>query len=124
MIPCSVSFGEWRNTKTPGDDIGALQAWDIETGSRDIIVASIDTGINYNHPDLKENMWVNEAELNGKAGIDDDGNGVIDDIYGYNAITDSGNPLDDHGHGSHTSGTIGARGDDGKGSSGLLGMFV
>lgn len=120
--PNDPMFGQlWgmSNAKTAGVDISALKAWDIETGNRDIIVASIDTGVNYNHPDLKENMWVNEAEANGKAGIDDDGNGVIDDVYGYNAIDDSGNPLDDHGHGSHTSGTIGARGDDGKGIVGV-----
>lgn len=121
-IPNDPMFGQlWgmRNAAAPGFDIGAEQAWDIETGSDKVIVASIDTGVNYNHPDLQANMWVNEAELNGKAGVDDDGNGVIDDIHGYNAITGSGDPLDDHGHGSHTSGTIGARGDDGKGIVGV-----
>jgi subtilisin family serine protease len=64
-------------------------------------------------------LWVNTAELNGQPGVDDDGNGVIDDIYGYNAINGTGNPLDDHGHGSHCSGTIGAKGNDGKGIVGV-----
>lgn len=105
-----------------GIDIGAEAAWDITTGSRDVIVAVIDTGINFNHPDLKDNMWVNEAEANGVAGVDDDGNGIVDDIYGANFVTASsptGNPLDDHGHGSHCAGTIGATGDDGKGIVGV-----
>lgn len=108
-----------NNMKTPGIDIGALQAWDITTGSKEMVVAVIDTGINYNHADLKDNLWVNMAEKNGQPGVDDDGNGVVDDIYGFNAIDGSGNPLDDHGHGSHCSGTIGAKGNDGKGIVGV-----
>ncbi|MNJ91045.1 Thermophilic serine proteinase precursor [compost metagenome] len=104
-----------------GVDIGAEQAWDITTGSQDVVVAVIDTGLNYNHPDLKDNAWVNEAEAKGKPGVDDDGNGIIDDIHGAAFIktTPSGDPMDDHGHGSHCSGTIGARGDDGKGIVGV-----
>ncbi|MBO9667209.1 MAG: S8 family serine peptidase [Bdellovibrio sp.] len=111
-----------NNTKTPGVDINAQKAWDITTGSKDVVVAVIDTGIDYNHPDLKENLWTNEAELKGQAGVDDDGNGIVDDIYGasfVNAAKPTGNPLDDHGHGSHCSGTIGAKGDDGKGIVGV-----
>lgn len=102
-----------------GMDIGVEKAWDIETGSKKILVAVIDTGIDFNHPDLKENLWTNEAELNGKAGVDDDNNGVIDDIHGFNAITGDGNAMDDQGHGSHCSGTIGAKGNDGKGIVGV-----
>lgn len=105
-----------------GMDINAEKAWDIQTGSRDVIVAVIDTGVDFNHPDLKDNMWTNEAELNGQAGVDDDGNGIVDDIYGasfVNANAPTGNPLDDHGHGTHCSGTIGAKGDDGKGIVGV-----
>lgn len=120
-----VNVGQADSSKregVAGVDIGAAQAWDITTGSKDVIVAVIDTGVNYNHPDLKDNMWTNEAELNGQAGVDDDGNGIIDDIYGANFVTaakPTGNPLDDHGHGSHCSGTIGASGDDGKGIVGV-----
>ena len=107
---------------TVGMDIGATQAWDIETGSENTLIAVIDTGIGYNTPDLKDNVWTNVAELNGKAGIDDDNNGIIDDIHGANfsdAAKPTGDPLDDHGHGSHCSGTIGARGDDGQGLVGV-----
>jgi thermitase len=102
-----------------GLDINVEKAWDIQTGSKKTIVAVIDTGVDENHPDLKENMWTNVAELNGKAGVDDDGNGVIDDIHGFNSITGSGNALDDQGHGSHCSGTIGAKGNDGAGIVGV-----
>lgn len=102
-----------------GTDIEATKAWDIETGSKNTIIAVIDTGVDYTNPDLAPNMWTNAAELNGKKGVDDDGNGVVDDIYGYNTITNGGDPKDDHGHGSHCSGTIGAKGNDGKGIVGV-----
>lgn len=102
-----------------GVDIDAEKAWDIETGSEKMVIAVIDTGVDHSHPDLKDNLWVNEAEANGQQGVDDDGNGVIDDIHGYNAITGTGNAYDDHGHGTHCAGTIGAKGDDGKGIVGV-----
>ncbi|MBC7421109.1 MAG: S8 family serine peptidase [Bdellovibrio sp.] len=102
-----------------GVDIDVEKAWDIETGSKNMIVAVIDTGIDFNHPDLKDNLWTNLAEANGVAGVDDDGNGVIDDIHGFNSITGTGNAQDDQGHGSHCAGTIGAKGDDGKGIVGI-----
>ncbi len=96
-----------QNGGKPGADIAAVPAWQITTGTNAVIVASIDTGIRYTHKDLAANMWVNTNEIPGN-GIDDDGNGVIDDVYGYNAINNSGNPFDDNGHGTHTSGTMGA----------------
>ncbi|MCM2354179.1 MAG: S8 family serine peptidase [Pseudobdellovibrio sp.] len=102
-----------------GVDINAERAWEIQTGTREKIIAVIDTGIDWSHPDLAENMWVNEAEQNGKAGVDDDNNGVVDDIYGYNAITGTGNAKDDQGHGSHCAGTIGARANNGIGVAGV-----
>lgn len=111
-----------QNSGTAGIDIGAERAWDITVGNKDIIVAVIDTGVDYTHPDLKDNMWVNEAEKNGRPGVDDDGNGIVDDIYGanfVNANSPTGDPKDDNGHGSHCSGTIGATGDDGKGIVGV-----
>jgi subtilisin family serine protease len=95
-----------------GADINAPSAWDISTGSSDVVVAVIDTGIDYTHPDLMANLWTSPTELNGQTGTDDDGNGYADDIYGYNALTHAGDPLDDFGHGTHVAGIIGAAGDN------------
>ena len=108
-----------KQTGVEGMDIGAEDAWDVTTGSKDVVVAVIDTGILYNNPDLVANVWTNDAELNGKAGVDDDNNGYVDDIHGYNFVANTGDPLDDHGHGSHCSGTIGGSGNDGKGIVGV-----
>jgi len=104
---------------TADADIDAPDAWDITTGSSDIVVAVIDTGVDYNHPDLNDNMWVNVAELNGVADYDDDGNGYVDDIYGSDFINNEGDPNDDHGHGTHCSGTIAAGGNNGIGVVGV-----
>lgn len=89
-----------------GFDINARKAWEIETGSREVKIAVIDTGVDYTLADLAPNMWTNEAELNGEPGVDDDNNGCIDDIHGCDFANNDGDPLDDHGHGSHVSGTI------------------
>lgn len=78
----------------------------------------IDTGIDYNHPDLKANVWVNPGELPGD-GKDNDGNGVADDLHGYNAFSDNGDPLDRHGHRTHCAGTIAAVGENGIGVVGV-----
>lgn len=102
-----------------GVDINAEKAWDVTTGSKDVLVAVIDTGIDYTHPDIAPNAWTNQAEANGKAQVDDDKNGFVDDIHGYNFCDDKGDPMDDHGHGTHVSGTIGAKGNDGKGIVGV-----
>lgn len=88
-------------------------------GSRKIVVAIIDTGIDINHPDLKNNLWVNEKEKNGKPGVDDDGDGFIDDIYGWNFVGNNNNLTDNHGHGTHIAGIIGAEGGNGVGVSGV-----
>lgn len=113
-----------------GADIKALEAWSVTTGSKKIVVAVIDTGIDYSHPDLKVNMWVNEAEKNGIAGIDDDGNSYTDDVYGWDFVSGTReelyygqlgdpDPMDDYGHGTHVSGTIGAVGGNAIGVAGI-----
>lgn len=102
-----------------GIDIKAEEAWELSRGSKEVVVAVIDTGLDYTIEDLKDNAWVNEKELNGKPDVDDDGNGFIDDIHGYDFVNKDGDPMDDHGHGSHVSGTIGAQGDNGKDVAGV-----
>jgi len=125
VIPDDSSFTSlWgmHNTGQSGGvedaDIDAPEAWDISTGSRDVVVGVIDTGVDHSHPDLAGNIWTNPAEIAGD-GIDNDGNGFIDDMHGINAITGVGDPMDDAGHGSHVSGTIGATGNDGLGVVGV-----
>lgn len=120
--------GTLQASLTPNDPAINLQwaltrlnmssVWNTTTGSNNVIVAVIDTGVNYNHADLATNMWINPDEVAGN-GIDDDLNGVVDDIYGYNAITGTGISLDDNGHGSHCAGVIGAKGNNGTGIAGL-----
>lgn len=103
---------------TSGVDINATQAWDSFTGNGNTIVAVIDTGVDYAHPDLKDNMWINSGEIAGN-GIDDDANGYVDDIYGYDFANNDSDPMDDNGHGSHCAGTIGAVGNNGIGVAGV-----
>lgn len=103
---------------TPDADIDATEAWDIRTDASEIVVAVIDTGIDYTHPDLAANMWVNEGEIAGD-GIDNDDNGFVDDVHGYDFVNDDGDPMDDHNHGTHVAGTIGAVGDNGVGVAGV-----
>lgn len=96
----------WGLTGAAG--IKAEEAWKLSTGSKKLKIAVIDTGVDYTHPDLQKNLWVNKAELNGEEGKDDDGNGYVDDVFGYDFANDDGDPMDGHGHGTHCAGTIGA----------------
>lgn len=104
----------------PGADINLFPAWKIETGKPEVIVAIIDGGIQYNHPDLAANMWINEAEMSGVPGQDDDNNGYKDDIYGYNFVTNKGQ-INAHDHGTHVAGTVAAVNNNGVGVSGVAG---
>ena len=99
-------------------DIDAPEAWDIRTEASDVVVAVIDTGVDYNHPDLSSNIWINPGEIAGN-GIDDDGNGYIDDVNGYDFAYHDSDPMDVHGHGSHCAGTIAAEGNNGTGITGV-----
>ncbi len=102
----------------PGADIHAPAAWDLETGSPDVVVAIIDTGTDITHPDLAANIWTNPNEIPGN-GIDDDGNGLVDDVHGYDFVNSDPDPSDDSGHGTHVSGTVAAIGNNGIGVAGI-----
>src|SRR5260370_9898024 len=106
-----------QNGGIAGADISAVNAWNITTGDSSVVVGVTDTGIDFNHPDLATNMHMFES--NCSDGIDNDGNGHVDDCFGINAITGSSNPFDDSQHGTHVSGTIGARGTNGVGIAGI-----
>lgn len=112
----------------PGADINVVDVWRLIAGDKDLIVAVVDDGIDYTHPDLAANMWVNEAEANGKPGVDDDGNGYVDDIHGYNFVSKAGangaivwDGPGQMGHGTHVAGTVAAVNNNGIGVCGVAG---
>ncbi len=106
---------KWDNKMIENDK--ALKRHKI-LGSKKIVVAIIDTGIDVKHTDLDDNLWINEKEKNGKPGVDDDLNGYVDDIHGWNFVANDHNLKDNHGHGTHVSGIIGAE-NNGKGIRGV-----
>lgn len=110
-----------ENPGIAGADVGAVDAWaNYLSGSRDVKIAIIDTGVDYNHPDLKNNIWVNQAEANGRPNFDDDGNGFIDDIHGYDFANNDGDPIDGNSHGTHCAGTIAAEHNNNIGVAGVM----
>ena len=103
-----------------GSDINLFEAWEVTAGDPSVIVAVTDHGVEYDHPDLAGKMWVNESELNGTPGVDDDNNGYVDDIYGWNVILDSGT-INPGTHGTHVAGTVAAVNNNGIGVCGVAG---
>lgn len=103
-----------------GADANVFKGWEIETGKKDVLVAIVDGGFQVDHPDLAQNVYVNEAEKNGKPGVDDDGNGYTDDVYGYNFVINSAD-VNAHSHGTHVAGTVGAVNGNGLGVAGVAG---
>jgi subtilisin family serine protease len=137
LVPDDPSFGQlWglNNTGqtggTPDADIDAPEAWSVETGSSNVVVAVVDTGVDFGHPDLAAQQWVNPGENCGSSDptiacaertnlLDDDGDGKVDDFRGWDFVNNDNNPVDDHNHGTHVAGTIGAVGDNGTGVVGV-----
>jgi subtilisin family serine protease len=124
-MPNDASFSTlWgmHNTGQSGGtvdaDIDAPEAWDLSTGSHDVVVAVIDTGIDQTHPDLLANLWTNPGEI-ADNGLDDDGNGYVDDTRGWDWVNSDNNPNDDNGHGTHCAGTIGGTGNNDTGVAGV-----
>lgn len=103
---------------TSDADIDGYEAWDVRTSASNVVVAVIDSGTQWSHPDLDDNIWSNADEIAGN-GVDDDGNGYVDDIRGWDFYNNDNNPDDAEGHGTHVAGTVGAEGNNGIGVAGV-----
>ncbi|RLF56784.1 MAG: hypothetical protein DRN25_07485, partial [Thermoplasmata archaeon] len=119
VYPNDPRFSEqWYLNNSSDHDIDAPEAWHTTTGSDNIIVAIVDSGIDYTHEDLSANVWINSGEIPDN-GIDDDHNGYIDDVMGWNFVLDNNNVTDNLGHGTWCAGIVGAIGNNSKGIAGL-----
>jgi subtilisin family serine protease len=103
---------------TADADIDAPEAWSLTRGNGSVVIGVVDSGVDYNHPDLAANMWRNPGEIAGD-GIDNDGNGYVDDVHGWDFFNNDNNPMDDNGHGTHVAGTIAGIGNNGTGVAGV-----
>lgn len=123
VFPNDPDFNQLYGMHQSNDnDIDAPEAWELTTGNASIIVSVIDTGIDYDHEDLKANIWINPGESGGgkeNNNIDDDGNGYKDDYRGWNFAYKTNDPYDDNDHGTHCAGTVGGVGNNGKGVAGV-----
>jgi subtilisin family serine protease len=121
IIPNDPNYSALWGMRKPGPSVGGIDAphaWMVTTGSNDVVIAVIDTGVDRAHADLQGNMWTNPGEIAGN-GVDDDRNGFIDDVHGWDFGDNDSNPTDPRGHGTHVAGTIAARGNNGVGVSGV-----
>jgi len=132
-LPNDPSFGSTWGLNNTGQnvngsigtadaDIDAPEAWNVTTGSSSVVAAVIDTGVDWTHPDLSSQIWINPGEDCAGCrtdGVDNDHNGFVDDWHGWDFVSNDNNPMDDHGHGTHVAGTIGAAGNNGIGVAGV-----
>ena len=121
--PNDPMFGEQWSLDNKGQrggqakaDISALAAWNKTKGTDKVVVAVLDSGVDYTHPDLVNNIWVRPASI---ARYSDNELGTVDDAHGFNAIDNTGDPMDENGHGTHCAGIIGAEGDNSEGIAGI-----
>ncbi|SMF07131.1 S8 family serine peptidase [Pseudobacteriovorax antillogorgiicola] len=119
QLPDDEHLGEqWAMMDEAQGHIHAADAWLVTQGKREVVLGVIDSGVDYSHEDLVDNIWTNPQEIPGN-GVDDDDNGYVDDLHGISTVKSSGDPMDTHGHGSHVAGIMGARGNNGKGIAGI-----
>jgi len=111
-------FNTGQNGGKTGADISAMRAWAVTRGSDQVVIAVIDSGVDYSHPDLANNIWT-RPEIIKKYEDEDLTEGPVDDLHGFNLVEDNGNPMDDNGHGTHVAGIIGAEGGNGVGIAGV-----
>jgi len=117
--PNDPQFGQLWGLHTGNDaDMDVPEAWDVTTGSASVTVGVIDTGVTYTHADLTTNIWSNSAEI-AADGLDNDANGLVDDVRGWDFVDNDATPTDPHGHGTHVAGTVGAQGNNAVGVTGV-----